>query len=333
MMQRPAFRPFLVPLLAAVSLALAPAARAEQDVQAAPPAAVTAAPAAPAAAPALPAATPGVEDALKRGQALLDKRQFVEAAKELERADQLAGGRSAAVDVALAQAYDGVGVRPKAIAAARAAIALDPLPALLADADNQLSHALLLGHASDAELAEAEALSRKAIALVDSGMNHLRLAAVLMRRNDTPAAVAEARRSLAVEPGGPAAKAARVFVCQHRTAPPDAAGAQTASAPGQAGEPRDPAGPEAIYRVNPVYPADQAWKWAHGDVQVQVAIDAEGCVTDAKVVKGEETGFGKAAVDAARQFVFSPARAVGGKPVATDDTLTFTFKIENPKHW
>lgn len=66
-------------------------------------------------------------EGLARGTALVQAGRFADAIPELERADQLAGGRSAAIEVALARAYAGAGAHARALDEARAALALDPL--------------------------------------------------------------------------------------------------------------------------------------------------------------------------------------------------------------
>lgn len=155
-----------------------------------------------------PAPSPEGE-ALAHGNDLLAARKYARAAAELERASQLAGGRSAEAEVALARAYTGLGSRDKALAAARAAIALAPPAPVLAQAYNQIAVASLLGTKSDAGYAAAEAALRQAIALADGGLERCNLAAVLLQRGRPEEAVAEARRSLALAPEGSVAKEAR----------------------------------------------------------------------------------------------------------------------------
>lgn len=61
--------------------------------------------------------------ALASGQALVQAGRFADAIPELERADRLAGGRSAAIAVALARAYAGAGAHARALEEAREALA------------------------------------------------------------------------------------------------------------------------------------------------------------------------------------------------------------------
>jgi len=258
----------------------------------------------------------------------LDHRQLVEAAAELERVDQLAGGRVAEVKIELARTYNGLGSRDKAIAAARAAIALGTSLDLVAQAYVQLSGALLLGQAPGDERMQAYNAARKAIELADDGAGHLALAAALLRREQAAAAVDEARRSIDLEPTGPAARGARTIVCQNRQEPvgaPEGTGAAAKPEPLRAGGPVSR--PEILYRVNPVYPVDLRKKHAQGTVILEAVIDEEGCVTRTKVLRAEETGFAEQAVAAVTRWVFKPA-TLDGRPVAVYYTLTTNFAIQ-----
>jgi TonB family protein len=82
--------------------------------------------ASPAALAAQPPGSQAVDEALRRGSALVQEGHFAEAIPQLEEADQFAGGRSAAARVALARAYAGAGAHVKAQAKARAALDLEP---------------------------------------------------------------------------------------------------------------------------------------------------------------------------------------------------------------
>lgn len=280
-------------------------------------------------------AAPPAGDGLAHGLALLGSRQYREAAAELERADALAGGRSADAKVALARAYTGLGAREKALAAAQAAVALAPPAPLLAQAYNQLAVASLLDAKGDADYAAAEAALRQAAALEDGAVVRLNLAAVLAKRGRTDESVAEARRSIDQGAEGPVEKEARVLVCRHRkAAPPPGAQPSPAADPIDLGEPGKPHGvsrPEILLRVNPAFPETArngiAPREKLATVIAETTIDAEGCVTAVRVLRSTRPDFAKAAVSAFEKWVFHPA-IYEGKPVAVYYALTASFQVD-----
>ncbi|MCP4660446.1 MAG: energy transducer TonB [bacterium] len=60
---------------------------------------------------------------------------------------------------------------------------------------------------------------------------------------------------------------------------------------------------------------------------VQVVIDAEGNVTDVKVLKGLPMGLDEKAVEAFWKWRFEPA-TLNGKPVAVYYNLTMNFRLQ-----
>ncbi len=162
------------------------------------------------------------------------------------------------------------------------------------------------------------------------GREHLDLATDLLKRGRTEEAVAEARRSLALEPAGPVAKKARVLVCHHRQGgPPAAAPSSSAGSTEPDGEALTVGGgvsrPEILFRVNPRYPPELRSSQAPGSVQVEVTIDTEGCVAAARVLPGADPAFGRAASEAMRQWVFQPA-TFKDRPVKVHYTLWASFE-------
>jgi len=77
-------------------------------------------------------------------------------------------------------------------------------------------------------------------------------------------------------------------------------------------------------KVPPAYPAVARQLRLTGDVEVDVTIDEEGKVADAKVVKGNAV-FSAATVDAVKKWSFKPIQ-VQGKAQKVLTTLTFSFK-------
>ena len=79
-------------------------------------------------------------------------------------------------------------------------------------------------------------------------------------------------------------------------------------------------------KVEPVYPKLAMAAGIEGKVFVRFWVDTEGRVHDVKVIKTDHEILSQAAIDAARQFEFSPA-TVSGKPVSIWVTVPFMFKL------
>ena len=77
-------------------------------------------------------------------------------------------------------------------------------------------------------------------------------------------------------------------------------------------------------KVAPAYPPVARQLRLTGDVEVDVIIDEEGKVEDAKVVKGNAV-FSASTVDAVKKWSFKPIQ-VQGKASKVLTTLTFSFK-------
>ncbi len=85
--------------------------------------------------------------------------------------------------------------------------------------------------------------------------------------------------------------------------------------------------PSELKRVAPVYPKSAKENGIEGTVVVALKINEAGTVEDYKVLKSVPE-LEQAAVDAARQFVFTPAK-VKDKPVKVWLTVPFNFKLNN----
>jgi TonB family protein len=94
---------------------------------------------------------------------------------------------------------------------------------------------------------------------------------------------------------------------------------EDADAAGQ--EPLAPA--KLLKSVNPLYPPDAMRSFITGDVKAEVDVDSTGHAADVKVLSGP-TQLRKAAVDAVKQYEFSPATR-GGKAVASKVIVTVKF--------
>jgi Ca-activated chloride channel homolog len=79
----------------------------------------------------------------------------------------------------------------------------------------------------------------------------------------------------------------------------------------------------ATKKVQPTYPAIAKAARAQGAVQVQITVDENGEVIDARVINGHPM-FRDAAIQGAKQWRFKPTE-LSGKPVKTQGILTFNF--------
>lgn len=137
------------------------------------------------------------------------------------------------------------------------------------------------------------------------------------------------------EPEGPADAAA----VPGRTAGPPAGGPPApaevpATVPGETGHrsPPPPSGTEAleaavlVSRVEPSYPERARRAGIEGTVEIEVAISANGDITDIEVVRGLPFGVSEAAADAVRRWKYRPARGRDG-PVASRKTIRILFQL------
>ena len=83
--------------------------------------------------------------------------------------------------------------------------------------------------------------------------------------------------------------------------------------------------PEVVRRVEPVYPPDARAARIEGTVTVQVLVDERGRVVDARLVRSIR-GLDVAALAAARQWIFKPARS-GGQPIAVWVAVPVEFSL------
>jgi len=81
-----------------------------------------------------------------------------------------------------------------------------------------------------------------------------------------------------------------------------------------------------LTRVDPAYPDLARRAGIEGTVELEVAIDAAGKVTDVEVVRGLPLGMSDAAADAVRSWTFRPARTASG-PVASRKTIRIRFVV------
>ncbi|HUL71659.1 MAG TPA: TonB family protein [Vicinamibacterales bacterium] len=84
--------------------------------------------------------------------------------------------------------------------------------------------------------------------------------------------------------------------------------------------------PTKIHDVRPVYPADAQAAHTQGIVILETVIGPQGNVTDARVMRSVSASLDQAAVDAVRQWVFTPT-LVNGVPVPVIMTVTVNFLL------
>lgn len=92
----------------------------------------------------------------------------------------------------------------------------------------------------------------------------------------------------------------------------------------QGAEGFDPA--EVVHKVEAEYTAEAREERIQGVVILRLQIDEAGGVTDAEVLKGLPLGLSGAAVAAARQWRFNPAKR-DGEPVASQRNVVVEFRL------
>lgn len=86
--------------------------------------------------------------------------------------------------------------------------------------------------------------------------------------------------------------------------------------------------PEVKKQVPPAYPTILREAGIEGKVWLKVLIDEQGFVAKAETIKCEHPAFAEAAINAVKQWVFTPARK-DGKPIKSEVTIPFMFKLSD----
>ncbi len=273
---------------------------------------------------------------------LLEGKQYREAARAFEKADEQMGGKCGACMVGLSRAQHAAGNRKAAVEAARRATAVLTRPDSLAQAWNQLGVVLLGDKRKDLE--EAEAAFRKAVELGGEGGSLARynLAELLLRAERHAEALETARAYMRTEPQGFAAQSARIVLCQAKriTEPPilDPRNLPegTFCTPDELRLPDVPdqeAGnadasqvsrPQKIHGEPPFYSEQARQDRAQGVVMLESIIDEEGCVRNLRVCRSLHPDLDKISSETLARWVFEPAR-LDGKEVKVYYTLTVNF--------
>ena len=85
--------------------------------------------------------------------------------------------------------------------------------------------------------------------------------------------------------------------------------------------------PTLVRYVPPAYPAEARAAGYEGTVLIRVTVGTKGKVTGAKVIQSDVTpAMDEAAIDAAKQFLFKPAK-LNGEPVEASMAVPIRFKL------
>jgi len=90
--------------------------------------------------------------------------------------------------------------------------------------------------------------------------------------------------------------------------------------------PDDYVDPTVVKRVEPIYPQQALQEGATGDVIVKVWVDEQGKVHEVVVLQTDAEIFNAPAIEAARQWIFTPAKILG-KPVSVWVSIPFYFQM------
>jgi TonB family protein len=288
-------------------------------------------------------------ETLKEAVRLLDEGRFKQAAETFQRADDQAGGTCGPCLLGLSRAYVGLEKFEDSADTARRAAGKLKSPDLVSQAWNQVGMALTRKQKPD--LAGAEEAFRKAAGLGGklALVSRYNLADVLWREKKFAESEEAARQVLNADPAGPAAKNARIVLCQAKIdgAPPPSpeelfADEEVESCgmmppPPGSEEPKtlkdDPAvqRPEKIFGAPPYYSEQARVDKAEGTVLLDSIIDDEGCIQKLRVCRrAHHPDLNRSALEAVRRWVFRPAM-LEGQPVKVYYTLTVNFQVgEHP---
>src|SRR5262245_19617050 len=167
--------------------------------------------------------TQAFEEEFEKGRQLLQRREYFEALKTFQRANQLAGGRSAECFLAMARAMQGMKAYQNAVGSAQSAIDLaSGDKRLLARAHSVKGLALQSLAEQDAtKLPEAENEFRKALVVDPDSLVadlHFNLGFVLMLQGRDDEGIAEMWRVLDVRAHGTTAERAKELIANPRRA-------------------------------------------------------------------------------------------------------------------
>lgn len=85
--------------------------------------------------------------------------------------------------------------------------------------------------------------------------------------------------------------------------------------------------PVKVKHTNPVYPKDAKEEGVQGVVLLMATIDTRGHPSDVRVLRSPDPRLSEAALEAARQWRWEPARTRDGEAIAVNFVLTFNFRL------
>ncbi len=88
--------------------------------------------------------------------------------------------------------------------------------------------------------------------------------------------------------------------------------------------------PTVLKKVNPVYPELAMKAGLEGKVWVKIWVDTEGRAREVKILKSDSDVFNQVTIDAAKQFLFTPAY-IKDKPVSVWVSVPFNYKLADKK--
>lgn len=88
---------------------------------------------------------------------------------------------------------------------------------------------------------------------------------------------------------------------------------------------------KATKKVKPIYPEKSLKNKVTGRVVVEILVDENGKVPEAKVKEAPDEVTGQAVIDAAKQWEFQSPPKVQGRQICYSSTLSFKFEIKDGK--
>jgi TonB family protein len=278
---------------------------------------------------------------LEQARALASQGDQRNACKAYSRASELAQGKSAPSLIGVSNCYTQTEDRDKAIATARQALAVASTPEERADATQVLGNALLR-QPGEQNAAEALAMFKDQVA-ASGGAQGQRgvLTALLVLHRDQEAAeiLGDLRKQGKSEddlqggvllgigyPGPPDAKEQQIDFNErlHNLDPETplrVIGRLTR--------------PQILHQVKPETTEEARQHHGFsGTVILEAVIDKDGKVGDVRVLRGQPFGLSEKAMEAVKQWTFTPA-TLAGKPVKVFYVLTVNFQIGpfHPSPW
>jgi TonB family protein len=270
---------------------------------------------------------------LARAQNFYSHAFYRDACKAYRHASDLAQGRSTAAWIGLAACYDKPKEVDKAIAASRQALAVASTPEERADATQVLGNALLR-QPGEQGAAEALALFKDQVANSGGaqGQRGVITALLVLHRDQEAAEILAALRKQGKSEDELQHEV--LFGVDYPGSGNDRQQADDFNERLYRLDPETPlrvggkvTRPEILHQVKPEPTAEaRHHRGFSGTVILETIIDKTGKVTNVRVLKGQPMGLNESAMDAVKQWTFTPA-TLDGNPVKVFYVLTINFEI------